>query len=101
MKGGKGIGQWEGPEQRQVLKVATMSRHSAPVIMGFVFPSVAIAMLVLLLSFQPSFAHRKLSARQDASDLGACGYFDYNDPTDAGLAHQPCYGPDNTIQFCW
>lgn len=30
-----------------------------------------------------------------------CGYFEATDPLNGGIPHQPCYGPDGTVRFCW
>lgn len=77
-------------------------------------PALALAamLLILALNVRSTLAYRKLKplsaghlAQSDLSgnpvDHFACGYFDSQDPRDAGLAHQPCYGGDGSIQICW
>lgn len=84
-----------------------MSRASAPSLARTfsiqAIAALAVTALVLLSNFQLSQANRKLRGAEEALNPFApsCGYFNNSDPLDPGVAHQPCYGPDNTIQFCW
>lgn len=87
---------------------------------GTALPQLAALALAVLTSFgmlnaQPVVAHRTLGPLMPSSGQGfaetdflenpvdqfSCGYYDTNDMRDAGLAHQPCYGSDGSIQFCW
>lgn len=75
---------------------------------------VVLTALILLFSTQSALARHALGLRKDgataqgglwgaqqAPDWIACGYFDSSDAYDPGVLHQPCYGPDNTVLFCW
>lgn len=92
--------------------MAGLTRSSAE--LSLLSLAMAVTASLWLLFAQPAQGHRALrpaSFGRDAAhtdSLGIpvesdyeCGYFNLSDPKDAGIPHQPCYGDDGIIQFCW
>ncbi|GAQ91672.1 hypothetical protein KFL_008320010 [Klebsormidium nitens] len=94
-------------------------RQTVTMANGTALPQLAALALAVLTSFwmlngvaQPALAHRTLKPSSghvgdfETDNMGnpvnhyACGFYDNTDLRDAGLAHQPCYGVDGSIQFC-
>lgn len=71
---------------------------------------LVLAVALLSCSFCATAAHSspagdgqlpEESSSAVTNPLNPCGHFDTWDTIDAGNEHQPCYGAEGEVLFCW